>query len=122
MLLALLIAGLLGILTYLLGDILDFNKRTKVLDTWGETLPAYFKAGNTIKLSLGTIVTLAFCLLQTVPGGDFIVQWITNGALTADSVGKMCFVVYFVALSFQAMLDKIMNIGKKNPEQIQLKQ
>ena len=120
MLTTLLIYGYLGMILYIIFDILDFNKKTPGVKGY-EMLKYYFIIPNVLKLLAGVILVAIYANIALMEGGDWLLKYTTGGLITDDTPALFCFFMVLVGVSNQFILDKIINLLSKAGHNIEVK-
>lgn len=120
MLTTLLIYGYLGMIIYIIFDILDFNKKTPGLRGY-ETLQLYFIMPNILKLFAGVILVAVYVTIALMDGGDWLLKYTSFGIIDDSTPALFCFFMFIVGIANQFILDKNINLLSKAGHNIEVK-
>lgn len=118
MILQLILIGYVGILLYVLFDILEFNKRTKSITYFKDTLKFYFTVDNILKISIAVIFVSAIIFISMQVGGIKIIQMLSVGTIDGDTPAELYFFALVLGILNQLFWDKTINLLNRNPKQI----
>ena len=114
----LILTAIIGIVLYILLDILEFNSRTKLITYFSDTLKFYFTVDNILKIIIAIILvcTILFIVLQE--GGIEIAKRLTGNVIDDDTPAMMYLFAFIAGILNQLFVDKILNILNRNAKQL----
>lgn len=113
--------ALIGVLLYVLIDILEFNKRTKSITYFSDTLKFYFTFDNVLKIVISVILVCAIVFITLQEGGLEIAKRLTGNVIDGDTPAMLYWFALILGVLNQLFVDKILNILNRNPKQIDIK-
>lgn len=120
MITTLLIYGYIGLILFVLFDILDFNKKTPQIEL-KETIKLYFNLNNILKLIIGVIFIAVLINISLMQGGEWIVKYITANVIDGDTPAELCIFAVLLGLANQFIWDKIINLFSRTNHNIEIK-
>lgn len=117
----LILTALIGIVIYILIDILEFNKRTKSITYFSDTLKFYFTFDNIIKIVISVILVCTIVFITLQEGGLEIAKRLTGNVIDGDTPAMLYWFALILGILNQLFVDKILNILNRNPKQIETK-
>lgn len=117
MITTLLIFGYLGILVWLLVDMLDFYKKTPGL-TVKETLKLYFNFPAFLKIIIGTILVTVLINIALTQGGEWIIKYSTMNLIEGDTPADLKIYAIVLGMANQFLWNFLINFFSKNNHEI----
>jgi hypothetical protein len=120
MITTLLIYGYLGMIVYIIFDLLEFNKRTMALNAF-DTLKHYFNLSNILKIVMGMVLVGVYINISLMVGGEWLIKYVSGNLIDGDTPAEVCLFAFMIGVLNQVVLDKLVNILNKDVRQIEIK-